>query len=432
MEEYTFDINRPWVTLDIWQKKYIFETKPNQDCFLLTGRQVGKTTGMSIKAIELCINHFKKGEAVLICSITEKQAYHMLAKALAYAKEIYPDEIKGGKDKPTMHRINFRNGTSILCYAAGETGEGLRGMTIKKLMIDEGSRMSEEFYIAVIPMLSVVKGSMDIASTPFGKKNKDGSLKFFYKCSLDDHYTKFYVSAEDCPRHTKEFLEKEKARLSRLAYAQEFLALFLDELQRVISDELIKKCCILKRRKEFQPGRYYLGCDVAGFGRDECTFEIFDKISKDEIEQVENIIEKRNLTTDTSDRIIKLDLIYKHRKLGVDDQGIGFGVFSELKNNDRTKRKVEALNNSARAIDYQGEKSKKLLKEEMYMNLQVLMEKGKIKLLDDDEIKASLSSMQYDEDGSIFGSYSHICEGIVRGLWLASQDKSLKCFMRTF
>jgi len=41
-----YDILRPWLTLDPWQKKYI-ETEGN--CFLLCSRQSGKTAAMSIK-----------------------------------------------------------------------------------------------------------------------------------------------------------------------------------------------------------------------------------------------------------------------------------------------------------------------------------------------------------------------------------------------
>jgi hypothetical protein len=420
-----FDINRPWLTLDDWQKEYIFNTEPNQDCFLLCGRQVGKTTAMSIKAVELCINHFKKGEFILICSITEKQGYHMLAKALAYAMEKYPKEVMKGKDKPTMHKIQFKNGSGIHCYAAGETGEGLRGYTIKKLMIDEGSRMKEEFFIAVTPMLSVVRGSMDIASTPCGKTG------FFYKCSLDEKFKKFYVNAKDCPRHTKEFLDTEQLRLTKLAYAQEYEAIFTDELKRLFSDELINRVCVGKRKEAYSINtKKYLGVDVAGFGEDECTFEIFEK-KGDLIVQIENIIEKRNFTTDTTRRIIMLEIMYNFKKIGVDDGGIGFGVFSELMNDERTKRKTKALNNAVRIIDEKGEKSKKLLKEEMYLNLLSLMENNQIILLDDDEIKASLSSIQW-EDGKIFGSYSHITEGINRGVWEASKDKSLNIFAHSF
>ena len=427
MKEIIYDINRPWETLDTWQKEYIFETDPNEDCFLLCGRQVGKTTAMSIKAVELCIKHFKKGDFVLINSITEKQAYHMLAKALVYAKERYPEHIKRGKDdKPTKHRLMFKNGTGILCYAAGETGEGLRGFTIKKLMSDEGARMSEEYFIATSPMLSVIKGSSDIASTPAGKKHKDGSLKYFYKCSLDKRYKKFYVNAEDCPRHPKEFLEREKERLSKLAYAQEYNAVFTDELRRLFSKEMIDETCIVKRKEVInRRSVFYLGVDVAGFGEDECTYEIIEKNSLGKLIQVENISEKRNFTTDTTKEILRLDRIYNFKRIGIDDGGLGFGVWSELMNIEETKRKTDALNNSSREVDADGVRSKKILKEEMYVNLQVLMEKRSIKLLNDDDLKDSLSTIQHDE-GKIFGSNSHIAEGVIRAAWSAEKDKSLK------
>jgi len=433
--ETIFDINRPWLSLDAWQKEYI-AADPNQDCFLLCGRQVGKTTAMSIKAVELC-KTFQKGEFVLICSITEKQAYHMLAKALVYAEMNYPKEIDKSKDKkPTMHRINFKNGTGIFCYAAGETGEGLRGYTIKKLMIDEGSRMNEEFFIAVTPMLSVVKGSMDIASTPAGKLHKDGSEKFFFKCSKDVRYKKFYVNAEDCPRHTKEFLENERLRLSKLAYAQEYNAIFTDELKRLYEEELINRICCIKRDNNInRTSKYYLGVDVAGFGEDECSYEILEKLSDKTLWQRENITEKRNATTKTTDRILILNKGYNFKKIGIDDGGIGFGVFCELLDHDETKRKTIALNNASRDKERDLEtgnfSTKKLLKEEMYINLLSLMENNKIKLLDDEDIKASLSSIQHDE-GKIFGSYSHITEGIIRSAWMAEKDKSLNIFCHSF
>jgi hypothetical protein len=298
-------------------------------------------------------------------------------------------------------------------------------------MIDEGSRMNEEFFIAVLPMLSVTKGSMDIASTPFGKKHPDGTEKFFYKCSYDDHFKKFFVSAKDCPRHTEEFLAREKTRMSKFHYAQEYEAVFTDELLRLFNDDLIKKCCILKRNDVVYRGRFYLGVDVAGYGEDECTFEIMQKTIDGTIEHKENIMQKRKMTTDTTRKIIELNTQYKFKKIGVDDGGLGFGVYSELMDNESTKRKTEALNNASRPTDKDGEKSKKILKEEMYFNLLTLMENKRVKLLDDDEVKASLSSIQY-EDEKVFGSYSHIVEGIIRSVWLASKDKDLNIFAHSF
>lgn len=432
--DYKFNINRPWLTLDDWQKDYVFDKDPNQDNFLLTGRQVGKTTAMSLRAVELCVKYFKKGEFVLINSITEKQAYHMLAKSLIYADCEYNQKIIWkGKEKPTKHKLMFKNGTGILCYAAGDSGEGLRGLTIKKLMSDEGSRMSEEYFVACMPMLSIIGGTMDIASTPAGKLHKDGSQKFFYKCSLDEDFKKYYISAEDCPRHTKEYLTKQKGRMSKLSYAQEYLAMFTDELKRLFPDELLNKLCRLERPPIKTRGEYYLGCDVAGFGKDECTYEIFKSMASGRLEQVENLIEKRNYTTDTSNRIIALNEIYNEIvKNGIDDGGIGFGVFSELMQHDELKRKTFSLNNASRETDYKTEKSKQLLKEEMYFEALKLMEQKLIYFLDDDEVRNSLSSIQLDENGKVFGYYKHIAEGMIRAIWLWSKQKDLNIFAYRF
>ena len=424
-----YDIFQPWKTLDPWQKEYINE---KGNCFLLCGRQSGKTTAASIKFGTLAATKNKR--IILMIAETEKQAYNLFFKTLMFLEAVYPNKIKRGKEKPTKHQINLVNGSILMCYAAGLDGSGLRTFTLTNLVVDEAAPMAREIFVATMPMLSVTGGVMDIMSTPRGKEG------FFYDCSKDDTFRKFYVSAEDCPRHKKDFLENQKKQMSKMEYAQEYLALFLDEVRRVFSDEIIKKCCILKRREFFRPGKYYLGVDVAGMGRDSCTYEEFDKISDEEIEQVENIVENRNYTTDTTDRILELEKIYKHKGIGVDGAGVGFGVFSELLRTNETKRKIEDLNNSSRLTNVDGTKSKKLLKEEMYMNFLSLMEHGFLKLLDDDEVISSLKSMQFEDEINegrrstlrIFGQKSHIVEGMIRGAWMATKDKSLKLFIRNF
>ena len=80
----------------------------------------------------------------------------------------------------------------------------------------------------------------------------------------------------------------------------------------------------------------------------------------------------------------------------------------------------------------------KLLKEDLYDNLKGLMERGQIKLLDDDDVIISLKSIQYEylmKQGQptrlrIFGRYSHVVEGLVRSAWLAVQDKTLNIWAR--
>jgi len=442
-----YDITQPWKTLDKWQKDYI-NTPPEQDCFLLTGRQSGKTAAMSIKCVEMCVHHFKKEQNILICSITEKQAYRMLAKALVYARMKYPKlVIEKGKDKVTKHKLLFgeavrkgkktiyKNVRGIYSYAAGESGEGLRGDTIKKLMIDEGSRMSEEFFIATTPMLSVAKGSMDIASTPFGTRHKDGEEKFFYKCSKDEHYKRFYISAEDCPRHTKEFLEREKERMTKLQYAQEYLAQFLDQLQQFFNPEDIEACWTGNRPKQelIPKSNNYLGCDVARKGIDKFTFEIVNKIRKSNgifyLNHIENISTNNVPIPESTRKIISLNQIYNFKKEYIDSGGMGITVCDLLRENNLNKGKVIEINNASRRYQEDGEEKKKgILKEDLYKNLAVLLEKRRITLLRDDDIKAALNSIQYEysDNGKliIWGYDDHVVEGLARACW-CTKDKSL-------
>ncbi len=421
-----YDIFKPWLTLDPWQKEYIAE---EGNCVILCGRQSGKTAAMSIKFGDRAANNSNK--IILMIALTEKQAYALFFKTLMYLEARYPKMIKRGLDKPTKHIIKLKNNSIIMCYAAGLTGEGIRTYTVTDLVVDEAAPMAREVFISVTPMLSVTGGTIDLSSTPRGKEG------YFYECTERKDFRTFYVSAEDCPRHEKEFLEAEKERMSKLEYAQEYLALFLDELKRVFSDDLIKQSCVLKRRDGLHKDRtYYLGVDVAGFGKDECTYEILDKITKESVEQVESIIEKRNLTTDTSNKIIALERSYNFKSIGVDDGGVGFGVFSELLRAEETRRKTIALNNASRDLNRDGTKSKKLLKVDMYMNLVAMMEHKRIKLLEDDELIDSLKSIQYEylirpsqkSELRIFGSYSHIVEGLIRAAWLCEKDKSLNIF----
>ena len=90
------------------------------------------------------------------------------------------------------------------------------------------------------------------------------------------------------------------------------------------------------------------------------------------------------------------------------------------------------INNASRPYNTEGS-MKKTLKVDLYMNLLKLMQQGEIILLDDDEIKESLASMQMmnnPKNGrlSISGRYSHIAEGLVRACW-AMKQKSNKLWV---
>lgn len=431
------------LTLDPWQKE-ILETKGN--ILLCSGRQVGKSTIISIRDGEYAANN--AGKSVLIISATERQAELIFSKILNYLEEHYAWMVKKGKNRPTKHIIKLTNNSIIRCLPVGMSGIGIRGFTINRLTADEAAFIPEEVWQAVTPMMLTTGGDIALLSTPHGKqgyfferyKNEDNSFKVFHVNSEAVIQTR-----EISPSWTEiqrekalEHLEREKKSMSKLQYAQEYMGEFVDELRQFFSDELIKKCCILKRPEVInKKWSYYLGMDIARMGADESTFEILQKIDREHLIQVENIITEKTFLNETTKKALELDKMYGFREIYIDDGGIGVGVFDYLLENEQTKRKVIAINNRDRPLDRDELHKKKILKEDLYNNLLMLMEQGRILLLDDDEIFQSLKSVQYEYVTTaaaltkfrLFGNYTHVAEGLIRAAWCV-KDKRLNIWVR--
>lgn len=423
--------------LDAWQKE-VLDYQGN--IAVRAGRQVGKSTIIARKAAEFAIKNPNK--SVLIISHTERQAYLLFTKILYYLQDNHKLLIMQGKDRPTKSQLKLRNKSIIRCLPTGLDGSGIRGYTIDLLIADEAAFIPDEVWPAVTPMLSTTGGKIILLSTPFGRQG------YFYESFSDDNFKTWHINAEDVaeqreePQKTfmKDHQEKEKAKMTQLQYAQEYLGEFVDELRQLFSDNIIKLACTLKRRPNNPNDRlYFLGVDIARLGEDEGTFEIIEKMRDTEtFYHRENIITKKKLTTETFDNIKGLNFQWKFKQIGIDagSGSLGVGILDFLLREPELRHKVIALNNLQRTLDSKGNRKRALLKEDMYFNLLALMEKNKIKLLEDDEVIASLRSVQYEHvitqgkksSVRIFGNYTHIVEGLVRGVWLANQ-KHLNSFI---
>lgn len=425
------------INLDEYQKK-ILEAKGN--LCICTGRQVGKSTIISIKAGEYVVKHNNK--SVLIISSTERQAEELFIKCLNYINDNYKTWIKKGKDRPTKHVIKLNNGSIIRCLPTGLSGLGIRGFTIDMLIADEAAFIPELVWTAVSPMLLTTGGDIILVSTPYGRNG------YFYQCFNDENFTKFHISSPEVidkrpiseswteRQRAKaiEYLELEKSRMTKLQYAQEYLGQFVDKLRQFFPDELIIKCMRVARQRSIIPGReYFLGIDIARLGKDDTTFEIFDRVNRERLHHVESLVISQSFLTDTTKKIFELNEKYNFKKIYIDDGGIGVAVFENLLLDPKTRRKVIPINNASRSLDKDDKKRKKLLKEDLYNNLLRLMEQDKVALLDDAEIYKSLKSVQYEYTDrgelKIFGEDTHIAEGLIRAAWCI-KDKSLNIWVR--
>jgi len=436
------------IVLDDWQKEVLSYDK---DLLLCTGRRVGKTYILARKACEEMVN--KPNTPVIVVSLTEDQAQLIISMALNYLQDHYPKMIAKGQNKPTQKTITLTNKSKMISRPVGNTGDGARGFEGGILIVDEASRMPRSFWIAGKPVLLTTNGRIWMASTPFGKQGYfwERFDEAYNKKSPSARFKVFYISTEEVMKNrpisdswTEEqregalrILDEDRKEMSEIEYGQEYLGLFLDELRQFFPDELIDKCCILQRNPNMT-GDKFLGVDIARMGDDESTFEVINKLDG-KYYHVESQITKKTYTTQTEQKIIELDKMWNFVKIGIDagSGSLGVGIYDHLLQSN-IKRKIEAMNNRAIAQDRDGKKKVTLQKEDYYDNLRGMMERGEIKLLDDDNVKASLRSVQWEftnteedvQEGKIskvriFGKYTHVAEGIIRAAWLARKAKNL-------
>ena len=394
------------IKLDDWQKQYI-NTEGNTA--VRAGRQSGKSFAESLRVALFALLHPKT--QTLIIGAVDRQSVELFEKVKSHIIVLAKNNIKG---KPTMHKIELSNGSKIIALPCGRTGYGLRNYAIHKLVVDEAHYVPEEVFVAVRPMLATTGGTIDLLSTPRGNKG------FFHDCFSDDEFTTFHVLSKDCPRITEEFLKSEKKRMTKLQFAQEYEAEFLDQLQQFFSKDLIDSCIIPPNLPSFVGG-HFLGVDFAGYGGDENAFvTLVNKDKKSYVSEYET--SEKVSAWETVNKVIRLNEQHNYKKIGVDDGGLGTPILDFLLEHNKLRRKVIGLNNAKRNIDKDG-KVKTLMKNDMYGNLKMMMEQGLIKIPDSEDIIRSLLSIQIEINEEtkkeiIFGKYSHITEALIRAAWL--------------
>jgi len=452
--------------LDKWQQQ-VMEYQGNVT--VRAGRQVGKSEVIARKVKELAekyqgtvtlvvapsqrqssltygkikdlfdVEHFKKVDAgikVWQKKHTDIKLTMRKRRELEFIYGIYNDEptqtriILKGKCIKTDER--WENGSIIYSLPAGKTGAFIRGFTVDFLVGEEAAYIAEAVWVAIIPMLAVSQklrgfGWQFLISTPFGKGGH------FYNSCMSKDFLGIHVNAEKCSRIPKDFLRKERDRLTKAEYSQEWLGEFVDELSQFFPTAIIKKCMTFinwnYKDNYNKEARYYLGVDVARYGGDSNAFVFVEMLGK-AIKIVKCSTTERKSIPDTVGRVLEFDRLFNFRKIFVDDAGVGGGVMDLLL--EKLGRKILGLNNASRSIDRDNTK-RKILKEDLYSNALVMMEReNNIEIVSDMDLLKSLKSMTFeytsDRNLRIFGKNSHLSEAFVRGLW-CEKAKGLKLFL---
>ena len=200
---------------DPWQANVLRSASRRH--LLLCSRQCGKSTVTSALALHTVLYHPES--LVLLLSPSLRQSKLLFRSVM----KLY-DHIRGivSPENESTLGLELRNGSRIEALPGNE--ETIRGFGgVNLLVIDEAARVADDLYRSVRPMLAVSNGRMICLSTPWGKRG------FFYECwEKGEEWERTKVTAPECPRISKEFLESERRSMPDSWFRQEYLCEFAE------------------------------------------------------------------------------------------------------------------------------------------------------------------------------------------------------------
>ena len=203
------------VVPDPWQAEVL---RSHASRMLLNcSRQSGKSTVTSVLAIHTAL--YTPGALVLLLSPSLRQSQELFKKCLVTYRA-------AGRPVPasaeSAMRLELDNGSRVVSLPG--TDGSIRGFSaVRLLLIDEASRVLDDLYRAVRPMLAVGAGRLVAMSTPFGKRGW-----WHDAWTGDEAWERVRVPASACSRIPADFLAEERRALGQWWYRQEYECEFSD------------------------------------------------------------------------------------------------------------------------------------------------------------------------------------------------------------
>lgn len=196
-------------TADPWQRELLLSTEPQ--VLLNCSRQTGKSTTVAALALHTAL--FAPGSLTLILSPTQRQSFELFRKILdAYNAINRPIPCVN----ETMSGLQLANSSRIVALPGKEAS--VRSYSaVALLIIDEASRVPDDLYRSIRPMLAISRGRLVCLSTPFGQRG------FFYdEWTSAGPWKKVEVTWKDCPRISEGFIAEERRAMGELWVKQEY------------------------------------------------------------------------------------------------------------------------------------------------------------------------------------------------------------------
>ncbi|HUY56623.1 MAG TPA: terminase family protein [Candidatus Micrarchaeaceae archaeon] len=230
---------------DPWQAKVLRD--PHKRELLVVHRQGGKSTVAAVAAVHCAL--YDPGALVLVVSPSQRQSVELFRVMLALYRSLgrpVPPEAENALS------VILENGSRVVALPADATT--IRGYSACRLLIvDEAAFVPDDTIAAVRPMLAVSNGRMLAMSTPFGRRG------WFWEASESREWRRTTVTADNCPRISKAFLEAERAALGDWRYRQEYLCEFTDLAGRMFASADLEAIFEAGRLGAVPPGALFTG-----------------------------------------------------------------------------------------------------------------------------------------------------------------------------
>jgi hypothetical protein len=217
------------LTLDQWQRDVLLSAAPR--LLLNATRQSGKSTAAALKAAWTVL---QGGLAVVVSPSLRQSGYlfrklarHLVASGAAFRRE-------------TLTEIELVS-SGLAVSLPGDRPAMLRGLSLRHeggpavLIVDEASRVRDELWATVSPMLAAAPAAQQILlSTPAG-----ASGEFHRAWNSSEDWLRLQISADQCPRISAAHLAAERIRLGDALYSQEYFGAFVSAPGSVFDAEVL-------------------------------------------------------------------------------------------------------------------------------------------------------------------------------------------------
>lgn len=349
-------------------------------------RRFGKSFVFSIYALHFAATNYRKN--VVIVSRSMRQSTWMFEQVVRIAMDSY---LKDSIVRQTRTEMEFSNGSKIQCLP-GASYDALRGITIDLVLVDEAAYVLDELFNVIYPTVISTKGRVVLISTP------GLSAGEFYEACMSEKspYTKFTFTHKDAvfedgtPLVDPGELERECMRCggeNSPEWKREYLVEFTDADGAFFDIKAVQDSMYndLPRVPIAESNhKYAIGADI-GQKNDFTVFAVIDYTNPQACRLVD-LVRFNGETTDTiMYRLHETAMRYNAKRVLIDSAGIGQSI-------------IEHLHASYPGIRYDAFNFNRTTKPKIMTNLNLLLVRHHLQLLQDKDILTEMASFFYKEN----------------------------------